>query len=41
MKTPLSDALLKIVAMALAFTALFARVLRTLTKRQNQRARAL
>ena len=29
------------VVMALAFTALFARVLRTLTKRQNQRARAL
>ena len=30
-----------VVVMALAFTALFARVLRTLTKRQSQRARAL
>ena len=29
------------VLMALAFTALFASVLRTLTKRQSQRARAL
>ena len=29
------------VVMVLAFTALFASVLRTLTKRQNQRARAL